>query len=100
MKDEINFLIGLARDPKRMYDVDEALDDQFSTMQVDNEKTKINKPGGVPLIYKSMNVRLPVLKEDARITIKRDDNLMIRAGGYCFEKAYSDLGNYSRIGLI
>lgn len=99
IREEINLLNSLARDPKRMYDVEaESVEEQFSTMQVTDTERKIRP--AIPTSLRALNVKFPTLKEDAKITIKRDNNLKIKAGGYNFDKVYSDLAEYSNLGLI
>ena len=45
------------------------------------------------------NRKLPQLVDNAIVTILRDRNLLIKAGGYNSNKIYSDLSNFSKLGL-
>ena len=102
IREEINNLNELiwTKDPKRIYNIEAAgFEDHFNSMQIDmTEKTKNIPTMNFPI--KALNVKYPVLREDARVVIKRDNNLMIRAGGYNLEKTYKDLSQYAKIGLI
>lgn len=101
MKEEINSLIILSKDPRKMYDADLNYDEQFNTMQIDNSKPRLTTSSRASIAgIKPINIKFPILKEDARITIKRDKNLIIKAGGYDHEKALNELSAYSTYGLI
>ena len=69
VREEINNLNQLiwTKDPKRIYNIESGFEEQFNTMQIDlNEKKPVmNMP------FRAMNLKLPILREDARITIKR-----------------------------
>ncbi len=98
VREEINNLNQLiwTKDPKRIYNLESGFEEQFNTMQIEliEKKPMMNIP------LRAMNVKMPILREDARVTIKRDNNLRIIAGGYNFDKAYADLSQYSKLGLI
>jgi hypothetical protein len=98
VREEINNLNQLiwTKDPKRIYNIESGFEEQFNTMQIDlNEKKPVmNMP------FRAMNLKLPILREDARITIKKDKNLKIKAGGYNLDRTYSDLSSYAKLGLI
>ena len=83
-----------AKDPKRIYSIEEA----FEENQMNVEADKPTSPKYNPNKYQ--NIKYPILREDAKITIKRDKNLMIKAGGYSMNKAYLDLSSYANMGLI
>ena len=51
-------------------------------------------------VSKTKIIKYPRLLEDAKITIKRDFSSKVRAGGYNYDKAYSDLSAYSKLGLF
>jgi hypothetical protein len=96
--EELNILDDLRRrkDPNRIYNSKIELEDQFTSMQVDlNEFHKISATS----TFRNFNVRYPVLIENATIAIIRDKNLMMKAGGFEYEKAYNELEIYSRLGL-
>jgi hypothetical protein len=98
VREEINNLNQLiwTKDPKRIYNMESGFEEQFNTMQIDLHEKKLvmNMP------FRAMNVKLPVFREDARITIKKDQNLKIKAGGYNIDRTYSDLSSYAKLGLI
>ena len=63
-------------------------------IDLNEKKPVMNMP------FRAMNLKLPILREDARITIKKDKNLKIKAGGYNLDRTYSDLSSYAKLGLI
>lgn len=84
------------KDPNRIYNSKIELEDQFTSMQVDlNEIHKVSAPS----IFRNFNVRYPTLIENATIAIIRDKNLMMKAGGFEYDKAYDELESYARLGL-
>lgn len=82
-----------AKDPKRIYSIEEVFEENLMNVEPEKQSPKYNP-------NKYQNIKYPLLREDAKITIKRDKNLMIKAGGYSLDKAYFDLSSYANIGLI
>ncbi len=103
MKDELNELIILAKDPKRMYDTEVDINMGMGIgIGIEEQliETEKNRPKINLSTLKPIGIKLPNLKEDARIMIKKDTALMIKAGGYSYSKAYDDLSRYAEIGFI
>ena len=94
--EDINALDRLRtqKDPTRIYNSKiQAGDDN---MQVEQELKKISQNN---LQQKHHYVKLPVLIEDAKVTIIRDRSLLMRAGGYDYNRLYRDLAKYSKFGF-
>ena len=84
------------KDPNRIYNSKIELEDQLNSMQVDlNDFQKIS----AQTTFRNFNVKYPVLIENATIAIIRDKNLMMKAGGFDYDKAYNELDSYSRLGI-
>ncbi len=83
------------KDPNRIYNSKIDLEEQFTSMQVDlNEFQKISAQ-----TIRNFNVKYPTLIENATIAIIKDKNLMMKAGGFDYDKAFDELEIYSRMGL-
>ena len=84
------------KDPNRIYNSKIELEDQLNSMQVDlNDFHRIS----APTTFRNFNVKYPTLIENATIAIIRDRNLMMKAGGFDYDKAYNEIECYSRLGL-
>ena len=95
--EDINALdrLRIQKDPTRVYNSKiQAGDDK---MQVDLELQRISQTANLQQKY--YNVKMPVLIEDAKVTIVRDKALLMRAGGYDEKKLFQDLGKYAKIGF-
>jgi hypothetical protein len=100
---EINKLNDLKKkkDPNRIYNSKiELVEEEFASIQLDINET-ITRGPGIMNIHpnKYYNIKLPQLKEDAKIMFAPDENLMINAGGYEIKKAYGELSAYAKLGL-
>ena len=81
------------RDPKVLYN--------------SNEVEKIISPSKLEAMSKTsiiptnidFNKKLPVLIENATVTILKDDVMRVKAGGYNEVKVYEDLAKFAKIGL-
>jgi hypothetical protein len=80
------------RDPSRVYN---------SKVEFIEKTKDIPLPrAGLTLVHPiNYNRKLPTLSLDSVITIKKDEDLLLRAGGYNSGKIYSDLQRYAKLGL-
>ncbi len=98
LEDENNFLKQqvFSKDPKKIYSmVDESeIETKLDLVTVE---PSLKVPTGLPKVRQI--IKYPVLKEDAKVTFKKDPQLKLRAGGYNSQFINLDLYAYAKMGL-
>jgi hypothetical protein len=95
--EELNTLDELKnkRDPNKLYKTQFAKEDEPMQPDLGGMKGQNLQP-----LRTTQYLKPPVLLEDAKVTLQRDKELLLKAGGYSQESLYKELSSYAKFGLL